>query len=205
MPIGHAVLKIYVPCKNFHLPSQYLYELCQAYVHCWENKYMPRLKNHLPSRACNHKSLCALRQDLHAPGIRACLYVEPCTQLKFSQTVSLSKTSNTRCTLCFDSWVSSVDNIARTHGCVRNDSETHWIVLLDCMIRRECNPVTPVECVSLSFRTHLCILAFITYILCTIDIETTLVQCRKLNFWSTSPYVIYTKLHLPRPIFHSPS
>ena len=32
---------------------------------------------------------------------------------------------------------------------------------------RECNPVTPVECVSLSFRTHPCVLAFITYILCT--------------------------------------
>ena len=30
-----------------------------------------------------------------------------------------------------------------------------------------CNPITPVECVSLSFRTHPCVLAFITYILCT--------------------------------------
>ena len=39
----------------------------------------------------------------------------------------------------------------------------------------ECNPVTPVECVSLSFRTHLCVLAFITYILCTKWIEMTLV------------------------------
>ena len=78
VPIGHVVLKIYVPCKNFHLPSQYLYKPCKVYVHCWENKYMPRLKNHLPSRARNHKSLCALRQDLHAPGMRARLNVEPC-------------------------------------------------------------------------------------------------------------------------------
>ena len=66
MPIEHMVLKIYVPCKNFHVPSQYLYKPCKAYVYCWENKYVPRPKNYLPSRACNHKSLCALEQDLHA-------------------------------------------------------------------------------------------------------------------------------------------
>ena len=77
MPIGHMVLKIDEPCKNFHMPSQYLYKPCKAYVYCWENKYMPWLKNHLPSRACKHKSLCALGQDLHAPGIRARLNVEP--------------------------------------------------------------------------------------------------------------------------------
>ena len=78
MPVGHMVLKIYVSCKNFHVPSQYLYKPCKAYVYCWENKYMPRLKNHLPSRACNHKILCALGQDLLAPGMRARLNVEPC-------------------------------------------------------------------------------------------------------------------------------
>ena len=78
MPIGHVVLKIYVPCKNFHLPSQYLYKPCKAYVHGWENKYMPRLNNHLPSWARNHKSLCALKQDLYAPGMQARLNVEPC-------------------------------------------------------------------------------------------------------------------------------
>ena len=44
MPIGHAVQKIYVPCKNFHVPSQYWYKTCKAYVYCWENKYMPWLK-----------------------------------------------------------------------------------------------------------------------------------------------------------------
>ena len=44
--------------------------------HC-KNKYMPRLKNHLPSWARNHKSLCALGQDLHSPGMRARLNVEP--------------------------------------------------------------------------------------------------------------------------------
>ena len=32
MPVGHMVLKIYVPCKNFHVPSQYLYKPCKAYV-----------------------------------------------------------------------------------------------------------------------------------------------------------------------------
>ena len=81
MPVGHLVLKIYMPCKNFHVPSQYLYKPCKAYVHCWENKYMPRLKTHLPCRARNHKSLCALRQDLHAPGMRARLNVEPCLSM----------------------------------------------------------------------------------------------------------------------------
>ena len=35
-------------------------------------------------------------------------------------------------------------------------------------------------------------------------------QCGKLNFWSTrpktdAPYMFYTKFHLPRPVFHSPS
>ena len=77
MPVGHMVLKIYVPCKNVHVPSQYLYKPCKAYSYCWENKYMPRLKNHLPSRACNHKILCALGQDLHALGMRAPFNVEP--------------------------------------------------------------------------------------------------------------------------------
>ena len=74
MPIGHMVLKIYVPCKNFHVPSQYLYKPCKTYVYCWENKYMPRLKNHLPSQARNHKILCAW-DKIYMP--RACLNVEP--------------------------------------------------------------------------------------------------------------------------------
>ena len=64
MPVWHVVLNIYLPCTNFHMPSQYLYKPCKAYVHCWENKCMLILKNHLPSRARNHKSLCALGQDL---------------------------------------------------------------------------------------------------------------------------------------------
>ena len=78
MPVGHVVLKIYMPCKNLYVPSQYLYKPCKAYVYCWENKYMPRLKNHLPSWARNHKSLGALGQDLRAPGMRARLNVKPC-------------------------------------------------------------------------------------------------------------------------------
>ena len=78
MPIGHVVFKIYMPCKNFHVCSQYLHKPCKAYVYCWENKYMPRLKNHMPSRARNYKSLCALGQDLHAPGMQAHLNVKPC-------------------------------------------------------------------------------------------------------------------------------
>ena len=75
MPIGHVVQKIYVPFKNFHVPSQYLYKSCKAYAYCWKNEYMPRLKIRLPCWARNHKSLCALGQDLHA---RARLNVEPC-------------------------------------------------------------------------------------------------------------------------------
>ena len=77
MPIGHVVLKTNVPCKNFHVPGQYLYKPCKAYVYCWENKYKPWQKNHLPSRAHNHRFLCAVGQDLHAPGMWARLNVEP--------------------------------------------------------------------------------------------------------------------------------
>ena len=40
---------------------------------------MPRLKNHLSSRAHNPKSLGALGQDLRAPGMRARLNVESCS------------------------------------------------------------------------------------------------------------------------------
>ena len=65
MPIGHMVLKIHVPCKYFHVPSQYLYKPCKAYVYYRENKYVPRLKHvttkvyvpwnkiYMP-RACGH-------------------------------------------------------------------------------------------------------------------------------------------------------
>ena len=75
MPVGHVVLKIHMPCKKFYVPSQYLYKPCKAYVYCWENKYMPRLKNHLPSQAHNHKSLGALGQNLRALSMRARLNV----------------------------------------------------------------------------------------------------------------------------------
>ena len=79
--------------------------------------------------------------------------------------------------------------IARTHGGVRNDSETHETVLLDCTTG---NPVTSVECVSLSFRTPPCVLAFITYILWTDGIAMALV------------YWIWHKLHIfqIRNLFH---
>ena len=92
MPMGQVVLKIYVPCKNFDVPSQYLYKPCKAYVYCWKNKYMPRLKNHLPSRARNHQSLFALGQDLHASGTRAHLNVEPC-KITGNSTYSLRLTT----------------------------------------------------------------------------------------------------------------
>ena len=78
MAIGHVVLKIDAPYKKFDVSSQYLHKPCKAYVYCWENKYMSWLKNHLPSRAHNHKILCALGQDLHASGMRALLNVKPC-------------------------------------------------------------------------------------------------------------------------------
>ena len=31
VPVGHVVLKIYVPCRIFEVPSQYLYKPCKAY------------------------------------------------------------------------------------------------------------------------------------------------------------------------------
>ena len=33
-PIRHVVLKIYMPCKNLHMPSQYLYEPHKGDVYC---------------------------------------------------------------------------------------------------------------------------------------------------------------------------
>ena len=57
-PLGTWFWKLMCPEKIFTCPSQYLYKPCKAYVYCWENKYMPWLKNHLPIWARNHKSLC---------------------------------------------------------------------------------------------------------------------------------------------------
>ena len=63
--------------------------------------------------------------------------------------------------------------IARTHGCVPKWqwNARHCVTGLLERRSRECNPVTPVECVSLSFRTHPCVLAFIAHILCINGIE----------------------------------
>ena len=51
----------------------------------------------------------------------------------------------------------------------------------------ECNPVTPVEWVSLSFCTHPCVLAFITHILRINGIEMALVCLIQYTF----PYVFF--------------
>ena len=85
LPIGYVVLKIYVPWKNVYVPNQYLYKPCKAYIYCWKNKYMPRLKNHLPSWACNHKSLCALGQNLLAQACRHALMSTPDIWLSLSK------------------------------------------------------------------------------------------------------------------------
>ena len=60
---------------------------------------------------------------------------------------------------------------------MRNDSETHETVTgLHDQWGRECNPMTPVEYVSLSFCIYAtCILPFITRILCINEIEMDLV------------------------------
>ena len=44
MHIRHVVLKIYVPCKNFHVSSYYLYKSCKAYVYCWKKSTCPEWK-----------------------------------------------------------------------------------------------------------------------------------------------------------------
>ena len=63
-------------------------------------------------------------------------------------------------------------SIARMHMCVQNDSETQDCVTgLHDQRSRECNQVTPVECVSLSFFIHPYVLAFITHISCINRIE----------------------------------
>ena len=74
---GTWLWKLTCPANIFTCPDNICSKPCKTYVYCWENKYMPWLKNHLPSWARSHKSLCALGQDLHAPGIWACLNVEP--------------------------------------------------------------------------------------------------------------------------------
>ena len=51
----------------------------------------------------------------------------------------------------------------------------------------ECNPITPVECVSLSLRTHPCVLAFITHLLYINGSEMTCVWL----IWYTLPYVFF--------------
>ena len=69
-----------------------------------------------------------------------------------------------------------IQNHALTHLCVKRErtvcAKWQWnarvcVTGLHDRRSRECNPVTPVECVSLSFRTHPCVLAFITCIFCT--------------------------------------
>ena len=68
------------------------------------------------------------------------------------------------------------DRITRKHGCM-------WVggCARDCVTglhdwrSRECNPVTPGECVLLSFCTNPCVLAFIMHILCTEGIVMALV------------------------------
>ena len=98
MPVGHVVLKIYMPYKNVHVHSQYLHKPCKAYIDWWENKYMPRLKNHLPTQTHNHKSFSALIQDLQALGMRARINVEPWDK---DETVNSHMTRHTS-----PSWVS---------------------------------------------------------------------------------------------------
>ena len=76
-PSGTWFWKLTCPAKIFTCPAIICTKPCKIYEYCWENKYMPWLKNHLPSWARNPKNLCALGQDLHVPGIWACLNVEP--------------------------------------------------------------------------------------------------------------------------------
>ena len=67
--------------------------------------------------------------------------------------------------------------------------ETHESVLLDCMTGEawSANLVTPVECVSLSFRTHPCVLAFITQISRINGIEMALVWL----IWYIFSYIFF--------------
>ena len=55
MPAGHMVIKFKWPAEIFICPTSIFYKPCKAYVYCLENKYMPRLKNHLSSWALNQK------------------------------------------------------------------------------------------------------------------------------------------------------
>ena len=83
---------------------------------------MPRLKNHLPYRARNHKSLCALRQDLHAPGMWARLNDKPCTM----EVMGLGQQEN---------YLFSIRPIELSEPMSRADSRlmpSQWKTLLQC-------------------------------------------------------------------------
>ena len=60
MPITHMVLKIYIPCKNFHITSQYLVETCNGKddVYCWKNKHIYCQKIFVWLDAQPHKFTC---------------------------------------------------------------------------------------------------------------------------------------------------
>ena len=62
MPIGHEVLKFMCHAKIFMCPATICTSPVKLMNTTEKNKYMLRMKSHLPCRASNHKSLCALGQ-----------------------------------------------------------------------------------------------------------------------------------------------
>ena len=75
----------------------------------------------------------------------------------------------------------------RPFKCLYSENARDCVTGLHDRRSRGCNPVTPVECVSLSFRTRPCVLAFITHILCIIGIEITFAWL----IWYTLRYICF--------------
>ena len=79
---GYVVLKIYVPCKNFDLPCQYLCKPCKAYMYTAEKiSTCPDWKISCPVRHVTIKVYVPW-DKIYLP--RARLNVEPCILLSFS-------------------------------------------------------------------------------------------------------------------------
>ena len=76
-PSGMWFWKFTCPAKVFTCPANICTTPVKLTYTAGKISTCPDWKNHLPNWARNHKSLCALRQDLYAPGIRARLNVEP--------------------------------------------------------------------------------------------------------------------------------
>ena len=85
--------------------------------------------------------------------------------MKHTRVVSTKCTPGFACRAFSDTTLVCFIVNEHTTKCSRYRNARDCVTGLHDRRSRECNPVTSVECISLSFRTPPCVLAFITYIL----------------------------------------